>query len=74
VHLISVALTYVFAMITFISGWLMLRQPVSMFYIVETPHPLHAPQWLNFFKMLHSYSNIVLGGLGFLQVAGVLNA
>jgi cytochrome b561 len=65
-------LTYVFALTSFISGWLMMRQPIKVFQMVEIPHPLHDPQWLNFFRMLHSYSNFVLGGLVLLHVAGVV--
>jgi superoxide oxidase len=65
-------LTYVFALISFSSGWLMMRQPITIFQIIEIPHPLHDPQWLHFFRAVHSYSNVVLCGLVFLHVAGVV--
>ncbi|APR93700.1 hypothetical protein PATSB16_03560 [Pandoraea thiooxydans] len=65
-------LIYSMALVSFVSGWLMMSRPVNVFNLIHIPQPLHDPRVLAMWVSIHFYSNALLAGFVFLHVAGVL--
>lgn len=65
-------LIYSMALLSFVSGWLMMSRPVNIFNLIHIPQPLHDPRALAMWASIHFYSNVLLAGFVFLHVAGVL--